>query len=84
MTYRDLLRETVNGAALSRLKLKNNHHGIVKDYINDPLFFGQIYVVNHVLDPITFLMILGDTNKPRMDKVLYYVYKTDEHMDEHA
>ena len=29
-------------------------------------------------------MRLGDTNMPRMDQVIYYVYKTDKHMEEHA
>ena len=30
------------------------------------------------------LIRLGDTNKPSMNQVLYYVYKNDEHMEEHA
>ena len=31
-----------------------------------------------------FLMILGDTNNPGLDQVLYCFYKTDYHMEEHA
>ena len=30
------------------------------------------------------MTILGDTKKPSMEQVLYYVYKNDEHMEEHA
>ena len=30
------------------------------------------------------LIILDDTNKPSRDQVLYCVYKTDDHMQEHT
>ena len=30
-----------------------------------------------------WLMILGESNKPSMDQLMYYIYKTDEYMDEH-
>ena len=30
------------------------------------------------------LMIRSDTNKPRIYQVLYYVYKTDDNMEEHC
>ena len=29
-------------------------------------------------------MILWETNNPRIDQVLYYFYKTDDHMEEHS
>ena len=41
-------------------------------------------MVNQLFKPLMGLMILGDTNNLRMDQVIYYVYKTDKHMKEHA
>ena len=40
-------------------------------------------MTNHLLKPLMCLLILGVTNKPSMDQVLSYVYKTDYRMEEH-
>lgn len=74
----------MNGAPFNHLKLKNNLHERVKTLINNPLFFNQRHVVNILVKPLMCLMRLGDTDKPRMDQVLYYVYRTDEHFEKHA
>ena len=71
-------------AAFSHLKPKNNIYGGVKEHIKDPLFFNHIHVENHLINTIMFLMILGDTNKPRIYQVLYYAYKTDNYVEYHA
>ena len=78
------LREAVNSDAVLRFRLNNNLRGRVKTLINYPLLFNQCHVVNHLLKPLMCLMIMGDTNKPMMDQLLYHVYKTDNHMAEHT
>ena len=72
----------MNCSAFSHLNTKYNLHGILKDIINNTFLFNQCHVVNHLLKKIIYLMTMGDTNKPRMDQVLYYVYKIDENMEE--
>ena len=74
----------MNGATLSHLKLKKNIHERVKEHIDDPLLFKQRHVVNLLLETLMCMMILVDTNRPRMDQVLCYVYKTDDHMEENS
>ena len=76
--------ETLNGAELWHLNLKNNLHGRVKYLINDTLLFNKGLAVNHLLRPLMYMMSLGDTKKPRTYQFLFYVYKTDNHMEEHA
>ena len=72
----------MNGADFSHLRMKNNIYRKVKTIINYPLLFNHCHVVNHLLKQLMFLIILGETNKPMMYKMLYYVYKTDKHMEE--
>ena len=74
----------MNGADLLHLRLKNNLHGMVKKLVNDPLLFNHIHLVNQLLKYLMFLVRLGGNNKPSMDQVMYYVYKTDDNMEEHA
>ena len=71
---------TVNGADFSHLMLENNPHWRVNTIINYTLLFNQNRVLNHLLKPLMCLVSLGETIKNRMDQVLYYSYKTDEHM----
>ena len=76
----DPLRSTVSGAYFLQLIPKNNFHGRVNTLINSSLLFNQRHVVNHFLMPIMCLMRLEDTNNPRINRVIYYVYKTDKNM----
>ena len=76
--------ETVNDDDLLHLRLKNNLHKRVKDLINNTLFFNQCHMLNKLLTSLMWLMWLGDTNKTSMDQVLYYVYKTYDHIEELA
>ena len=75
----DPLRSTFNSAAFSQLNMNNDIRGRIKELVDYPLFFNQCHVVNHLLNPLMCLIRLGYTNKTRMDQVLYYFYKTDEH-----
>ena len=74
------MRENMNGSDFYDLNLKNDPYGRVKTLTNDTLFLNQRHVVNHLLKKLMCLMRLGDTSNPRMDQVLYYVYKTDKRM----
>ena len=78
------MRQNVNGDDFSHLKLNNNIHELVKDLINNPLLSNQRYVANHTLKKLMWLIRLGETKNTRMDQVIYYVYKTDKNMEEHA
>ena len=69
------MRVTVNGSSFSNLMPKNNIHGRVKELIDDSLLYNQLH------KELVCLMRLGDTKKPRMDQVPYFVYKTDENME---
>ena len=71
----------MNGATFYHLKMKNILHGRVKEDINDPLLFNQRHMMNYIINPFLSMMTLEDTNKPMMDEVIYYVYKTDKHME---
>ena len=64
--------------------MKNNIHRGFKENIKYTLLFNQFHVANQLLKPLMWPIRLGDTKNPSIDQVINYVYKTDEHMEEHA